>query len=89
MYHIVMFVHQNLKMMLFSHVLVIFTVIQNKRLATNNRNAILNNFEEYYKFRWGNLIMSFVGRLMISLIQQSVLWVRCKNSSVDHCSYLF
>ena len=31
----------------FSYVSVIFTVIQNKRLATNSRNAILNNFEEY------------------------------------------
>ena len=48
MYHIVMFDYQNLKMMLFSHVLVIFTVIQNKCLALSNRNAILNNFEEYY-----------------------------------------
>ena len=48
MYHIVMFIYQNLKMMLFSHVLMIFTVIQNKWLANNNRDAILNNFEEYY-----------------------------------------
>ena len=35
-------------MKLFSRVLMIFTIIQNKWLATSNRNAILNNFEEYY-----------------------------------------
>ena len=28
---------------------MIFTVIQNEWLATNSRNAILNNFDEYYK----------------------------------------
>ena len=38
----------NLKVRLFSLVSVIFTVIQNEWLATNSRNAILNNFEEYY-----------------------------------------
>ena len=30
------------------HVSVFFTIIQNEWLATNSRNAILNNFEEYY-----------------------------------------
>ena len=48
MYQIIMFVYQNLNMRLFSHVSVIFTVIINEWLATNSRNAILNNFEEYY-----------------------------------------
>ena len=35
-------------MRLFSHVSVIYTVIQNVQLATNSQNAILNNFEEHY-----------------------------------------
>ena len=48
MYHIVMFVNQNLKMRLFSHVSVIFNVILNEGLATSSRNSILNNFEECY-----------------------------------------
>ena len=36
LYHTVMFVYQNLKLMLFSDVLVIFTVIQNEWLETNS-----------------------------------------------------
>ena len=40
----------NLKLKLFSHVSVIFTVIQNVWLATNSQNAILNNFEDYFSF---------------------------------------
>ena len=39
----------NLKMRLFSRVSVIFTVIQNKWLATKSQNSILNDFEEYYQ----------------------------------------
>ena len=38
----------NVKKRLFSHVSVIFNVIQNEWLATNCRHGILNNFEEYY-----------------------------------------
>ena len=48
MYHIVMFVYNNLKMKLFNHISVIFTFIQNEWQATNSRNAILNYSEEYY-----------------------------------------
>ena len=35
-------------MKLFSHVSVVFTVIQNEWLATNSQISILNNFGEYY-----------------------------------------
>ena len=48
MYHIVMIVCQNLMMRIFSHVFVIFTVIQNEWLEINSRNAIVNNFEEHF-----------------------------------------
>ena len=42
MYHIVCL--SNLKMSLFSCVLVILTVVQNEWLAIDSQNAVLNNF---------------------------------------------
>ena len=48
-------VYQNLNMRLFSHVSVIYTVIQNKWLATNSRNTFLNIFEDYYMYSYGLL----------------------------------
>ena len=37
------------KLRLFSHFSVILPIVKNEWLATNSQNAILNNFEEYYK----------------------------------------
>ena len=36
--------------MLFSHFSVLLTIVKNERPATNSKNAILNNFEEYYLY---------------------------------------
>ena len=48
MYHYCHVSLSNLKMMLFSHVSVLLTVVPNEFLVPNSRNAILNNSEEYY-----------------------------------------
>ena len=55
-------------MRLFSHVLVIFTVIQNERLATNSQNAILNNIEEYYN------IVEPQQKYRLGTVSNSLLW---------------
>ena len=56
-------------MRLFSHVSVIFTFIQNERLATNSQNAILkNNIEEYYN------IVEPQQKYRLGTVSNSLLW---------------
>ena len=51
MHHIVMFISQKFKLRSFSFFSVILTIVKNEWLTTNSQNAILNNFEEYYRVR--------------------------------------
>ena len=50
-----------MKLRLFSHFSVILTIIKNKWLTSNSQYAILNNFEEYYNYRW---LLNFTSRFL-------------------------